>query len=139
MRKRKKLEKKNEGEIGKMFIPVLEDGDGIPKGYFVIKIHKGSRYEVERQLTSFSLFIIDKGTVSIYSSHLFLCVQNCIYGIRKVAQELKQNGPRHGRRNFKDTKSLNVNTPTPYSHTLSYICTDANIYAKNSSISTRII
>jgi hypothetical protein len=28
--KRKKL-KKNEGEMGKMFIPVLEDGDGIPK------------------------------------------------------------------------------------------------------------
>jgi hypothetical protein len=52
--KRKKL-KKNEGEIKKMFIPVLEDGDGIPKGYFVIKIHKGSRYEVERQLTALSL------------------------------------------------------------------------------------
>jgi hypothetical protein len=52
--KRKKL-KKNEGEMKKMFILVLEDGDGIPKGYFVIKIHKGSRYEVERQLTSLSL------------------------------------------------------------------------------------
>jgi hypothetical protein len=47
---------------------VVEDGDGIPKGYFVIKIHKGSRYEVEKQLTSLSLFIIDKGTVCIESS-----------------------------------------------------------------------
>ncbi len=39
MRKRKKL-KKNEGKMEKMFILVLEDGDGIPKGYFVLKYTK---------------------------------------------------------------------------------------------------